>query len=65
METHFPLNPKPKIDLSKTLGKNLLIRDRLISPAYKVLRSITETNSKIQQPQIYDEAINNAIYGKR
>lgn len=55
-----------KTDLDKILGKNLLMENKLISLAYyKVVKSVTETSSKIQELQTYDKTINNTVYGNR
>ena len=56
-------NPKPKKDLGETSGKNLV--DRLVRPGQEFPKSMTETSIKVQEPNIYDEAINDRIYGNR
>lgn len=65
MRIHFFLDPKPRTDLGRTSGKNLLLRDELVSIAYKVAKSVAETNSKMQEPKTYDEIINNPVHESR
>lgn len=64
MRIHFSYNPKPKTDLGRILGKNSL-RDGLIRPIYKFIKSVTKTNNKVQKPKTYNKVINNPIYGNR
>ena len=66
MKTNLSLDLKPRIELGRTLDKNLLVGDRLVIPMYyKVAESVDETSSKVQESQTYNEAINNAIHGNR
>lgn len=64
MKIYPPRDPKPKTDLGRASGKNLL-GDGLIRPAYEFAKSVTKTSSKVREPKIYDEAINNLIYGNK
>ena len=64
MRIHSPCNSNTRIDLGGILSKNP-IEDGLVRPAYKFAKSVTETNSKVQEPKTYDEAINNPIHGNR
>lgn len=57
-------NSKSKIDLVGTSSKNHL-RDGLVRLMHKFAKSVTETNSKVQKPKTYNEAINNLIYRNR
>lgn len=42
------------------------MENKLISLAYyKVVKSVTETSSKIQELQTYDKSFNNTVYGNR
>lgn len=59
---YFLFDPKLKIDLGKILNKNLLVENRLINSAYKIAKSIIETNSKIQKLKTYNKVINNLIH---
>ena len=55
---------RPKIDLDGTTGKNS--SDRLVRPAHLgFAKSVTETNSKVQELKTYVKAINNPVYGNR
>lgn len=45
-----PQDPKPKTDLGRTIGKNLL-GEQLVKPMYEFAKLITETNSKVQEPK--------------
>ena len=66
MRTNLFFDPKPITDLSRTLGKNLLVGDELVSPAYyKVAKSVAETRSKVREPKTLDKAINVVVYGNR
>ena len=58
-----PHNPKLRIDLGGTLGKNPA--DGLVRPARELAKSVTKTSSKVQEPKTYDEAINDPIHGNR
>ena len=37
----------------------------LVRPTQEFPKLVTETSSKMQEPKIYDEAINNSIHGNR
>ena len=63
MKIHLTLDPKPRIDLGGTSGKNLA--DRLVRPVQKLIKSVIKTNSKVREPKTYDKAINDLIYGNR
>lgn len=66
MGTNLPLNPKPKTDLSSILGDNPLVGDGLVSLVYyEVAKLVIETRSKVQEPQTYDEAINDIVHGSK
>lgn len=62
MRTYFQ-NPKLKIDLGRILGKNSW--DGLVRPIWELAKLVTETSSKREEPKIYNEIINNFIYGNR
>ena len=64
MRIHHPRNPKPKTDLGGISGKTPL-GDRLVRPAYKFAKWVTETSSKVHEPKTYNEAINDPIHGNR
>lgn len=53
---------KPKTDLGRTSSKNPM-GDGLVSPAHKFPKLVTKTSSKVQEPKIFDEAINDYIHG--
>lgn len=57
-----PLDPKPKTNLGRTLGENLL-KKQLIRSMYEFAKLVTKTSSKIQEPKTYNKAINDLIYG--
>lgn len=65
MRIHPPFDLKPKTDLRGTLGKNLLVKDRLVRFVYKFVKSVTKTSSKVQESKIYDKATHNLIYRNR
>lgn len=44
----------PKIDLGTGSG---------VKPAHKLAKSLIETSSRVHEPKIYNEAINNLIHG--
>lgn len=50
MRSYLLLNPKPKVDLSRILGKNFMVENGLISFIYKVIRSVAENGSKMGEP---------------
>lgn len=56
------LEPKLRTDLGRTTDKNSLFICRLIKPAYKIAKSVTETSSNVQKPKIYKEAMDNLIH---
>ena len=61
----YPLcNPKSRTDLCGISGKNLP-EDGLVRPAYEFAKSVTETNSQVQESKPYDEAINDPIHGNK
>lgn len=61
MRIYLPLNLEPKRDLGKILSKNLLVRDKLVSPISECAILVTETNSKVREPITYNKAIDNPI----
>lgn len=61
MKIHLFYNPKPKIDLSKIIGKNPI--DKLVKLVQELAKSVTKTSSQIQEPKTYDKAINNLVHG--
>ena len=63
MRIQPPHNPKPRTDLGETLGKNPT--DGLVKLVQELTKSVTETSSKVREPKIYDEAINNPVYRNR
>lgn len=54
---------RPRTDLGETLSKNFW--EGLVKFAWEFARSVTKTSSKVCEPKIYNEAINNAVYGNR
>lgn len=58
-----PLAWRPRIDLGRTLGKNL--SDGLVKPMQELAKSVTETSSKVCKPKTYDEAVNDLINRNR
>lgn len=60
MRIHLLPNPKPRIDLGRTFVKNLV--DVLVKPAQELVKSVTETSSKLQEFKTYDQEINYSIY---
>lgn len=48
-------------NLDKALSNNLLIRNKLVRPIYKVTKSITKTISKVLEFKTYNKIINNFI----
>lgn len=65
MRIYSLLNLEPKIDLGKTLGKNLLIKVRLVRLICKFAKSVIETSSKIQESKTYNKAISDFIHGNK
>lgn len=65
MKTYLTLNPKPKTDLGKILGKNFLVKDELVSLIYKITRSIAKTSNTRQESKTHNKTINNIFYGNR
>ena len=63
MRIHPPHNPKSRTDLGRTLSKNLA--NGLVRPTQELTKSVTKTSSKVWKPKIYDEAINDPVYGNR
>lgn len=62
IRTQFPLDQNPKTDLSETIVENSPVIGGLIRSMYKFAKSVTETNSKVPEPRIYNKAINDLIY---
>ena len=60
---HPSHNLKLRTDLGGTSSKNPA--NGLVRPAQELTKSMTETNSKVQEPKTYDEAINNPIHENR
>lgn len=65
MKIYFLLDPESRTDLNEILGKNFLVRDRLVKPICKFVILVTETSSKVQKSRTYDETINDLIYNNR
>lgn len=63
IKIHLFYDQKPKTDLSGTISENPV--DKLVRLMQKLAKSVTEISSKIRQPKIYDEVINNSVHGKR
>ena len=63
MRIHLPLDLNPKTDLGKTSGKNP--ENGLVRPIQELVKSVTKTSSKVQEPKTYDEAINAPLHGNR
>ena len=53
-------NKVPRIDMSKTLGKNSLA-ERLVKHVQKFAISVAETSSKVQEPKTYNEKFDNLV----
>lgn len=53
-------NKVPRIDMSRTLGKNSLT-ERLVKHVQKFAISVAETSSKVQEPKTYNEKIHNLV----
>ena len=60
---NLALAQRPKTDPGGTSGKNP--SDGLVKPVQKLVKSVTETTSKVREPKTYDEAVNNPINGNR
>ena len=58
-------NPEPKTDLDRILGRNFLLKNRLINLIYKVVKSIIEISYKVQRSKIYNKIVENCIYDYR
>lgn len=50
-----------KTNLGSTSTKNPL-RDKLVKPAYKFVKSVAKTSSKVQEHKTFNKVINNFIY---
>lgn len=61
MRIHLPLDLKLRTDLGDILDKNS--SDRLIRSVQEFIKSVTETNSKIQEPKIYDRQLTTIFIG--
>lgn len=64
MKIDLSHDSKPRTDLDRTSGKNLL-EDKLVKPAREFVKSVIETNSKVQEPKTYNEVINDLIHRNR
>lgn len=63
IKIQLPYDSKLRIDLGWTSGKNPI--NGLVKPMQELAKSVTKTNSKVREPKIYDEAINNSIHRNR
>ena len=63
MRIHPSHNPKSRTNLGEISGKNPA--DGLVRPVRELAKSVTETNSKVQEPKTYDETINDPVHGNR
>lgn len=61
MRIYLSYNLKLKIDLDGILDENSL-EDGLVKSVYKFAKSVTKIGNKVQEPKIYNEAINNPIH---
>ena len=61
--SHNYLVQRPRTDRGGTSGKNP--PEGLIRPAHKFAKSVTETSSKVHEPKIYDEDVNNPVHGNK
>lgn len=59
----LPLARKPRIDQGGSSGENP--SKRLVKPAQELVKSITETGSKMHEPKTYDETVNDLIIRNR
>lgn len=64
MKIDFSQIPNLKTDLDRTLSKNSL-RNGLVEPIHKFDKSVIKTNSQVQESKIYNEVINDSIYGNK
>ena len=55
-----PQDPKLRIDLGGTIGKNPL-GEQLVRPMYKFAKLVIEISSKVQEPKTYNKTINDSI----
>lgn len=55
---------KSRIDLNKRSGKNFLI-NKLVRPAYKIVKLVTRTISEVQKLKIYNKVLNNIVHGNK
>lgn len=65
MRIYLLLDPKPRTDLGGILGKNLLVRNRLVRLTYKLARSVTAISSKVQKSKTYNEAISDLLHSNK
>ena len=63
MRIYLTFDPKPRIDLGGTSGKNLA--DELVRPVQELTKLVTKTSSKVREPKTYDKTINDLIYGNK
>lgn len=63
MRIHPSHNPKPRTHLGGTASNSPV--DRLVKPVQELVKSGTETSSKLKEPKTYDEIINNAVHRNR
>lgn len=57
------LTQRLRTNLERILDEKPL--DRLIKSVQKLVKSVTETNSKVRKLKTYNEAVNNSINGNR
>lgn len=65
IKIHPIFDPKLKTNLGEIPGKNFLVKNELVRLTYKFVKLVTETSSKIQKLETYNEATNNLIYRNR
>lgn len=65
MNIYSLLNLELRTDLGGILSENLHVRDKLVRPICKFTKSVTKTNSKVQESKTYDKAISDLIHGYR
>ena len=59
MKIHLLYNPKPRTDLGAMLDKNF--PNELVRLMQELAKSVIEINSKVREPNAYDEVINDPI----
>lgn len=63
-DSHNQLVQRLKTVLNRTSDNNSL-DEKLVKLVHKFAELVTETSSKMREPKIYDEVINNLVLGNR